>query len=75
MSVHDIPNIILSRDKIRGALGLGSINLGLSIGMTLKFYYSMAKEFKSQKGLKANSYVCRNSAGKNGSRGLFPHPE
>ena len=56
-------------------------NLGLALGMALKFYTSLAKmlKIKSRKFWGTNSYVCRSCRKKAGKwrRGLFapPHPE
>ena len=47
-------------------------NMELELGVTLKFYTSVAKGLKL-KALGANSNVCRSYKGKT-SRGLFWHP-
>lgn len=48
-------------------------NLGLALGIALRFYVSVAKrtETKSKKVFGANSYVCRSNKGKAGMGDLF----
>ena len=52
------------------------VNLGVALGMALKFYTSVAQGLKLKVKMAANSCICRSYRVKTG-RGFFwtPHPE